>query len=643
MGLNLIDWIVITVYFIIIFSIAWYYSKIATNDTNQFFLSGRNLPWWLAGTAMVATTFAADTPLAVTELVAKNGIAGNWLWWNMAIGSMLTVFFYAKLWRRAEIVTDVEFVELRYSGKVAAALRGFRAIYLGFFMNAIVLSWVNKAMEKIFQVTIPGFDSFILVALLMLIISVYASVSGLLGTARIDAIQFVIAMLGCILLAIIVLNIPAVGGISGMKSQLSDWIFNYTPTISGDNLSNSVLGGAMSISLGAFIAHIGLQWWSSWYPGADPGGGGYIAQRMMSAKNEKHSLFATLWFSIAHYTLRPWPWIIVALAALILLPRLSYDQINKEKIIDNYQKAFVIYKDYKLSGKYYRDKIKDEELLSKVEKFKDEQFYESFENTVDPGIMYPKLMVRYLPPGILGVLIAVFLAAYMSTISSQLNWGTSYLINDFYRRFINPHATEKQYVRFSRISIFFLVISSLLITKYLLTTISGAWEFIVNSSAGIGAVLILRWYWWRINAWSEISSMIAPLIIYPIARYGFGLESPITLYPTVLGTTIVWLIVTFITKPTDEKTLINFYKKIHVGGIGWRRFKDKVDLKPDSGYIKLFINWIFGVLLIYSSLFSFGKILFGEYLSGMLFLVLAIISIMVIYFNIKSVNDGNTN
>lgn len=643
MGLNYLDWLVIAFYFLVIFVIAWYYSKKATKDTNQFFLSGRNLPWWLAGTAMVATTFAADTPLAVTELVAKNGIAGNWLWWNMAIGSMLTVFFYAKLWRRAEIVTDVEFVELRYSGKAAAVLRGFRAIYLGLFMNAIVLSWVNKAMEKIFQVTIPGIDSFLLVAICMLIISIYASASGLLGTARIDSIQFVIAMAGCILLAVIVLDIPAVGGISGMKEKLASWVFEFTPTISDINITNSVMGGALSMSFGAFFAHIGMQWWSSWYPGADPGGGGYIAQRMMSAKNESHSLFATLWFTIAHYTLRPWPWIIVALVSLILLPRLSNEQINNQKVIENYSAAYNIYKEYKLTGNDYKNDIDNPELLSKIEKFKDEEFYESFENTVDPGIMYPKLMVKYLPSGILGIMIAVFLSAYMSTISSQLNWGTSYLINDLYRRFINKNATEKQYVFFSRISIFILFISSLLITKYLLTTISGAWEFIINSSAGIGAVLILRWYWWRINAWSEISSMIAPLIIYPIAHWGFGLESPLTLYPTVLGTTIVWIIVTYLTKPTDEKTLLKFYDKIHVGGIGWRKFKEKSNVTVDKGYPKMFINWFFGVLLVYSTLFAFGEILFADYLRGFIFLFLAAISIIVISINIKSMTDGITN
>ncbi|MCK5520151.1 MAG: sodium:proline symporter, partial [Candidatus Marinimicrobia bacterium] len=319
-NLHALDISVIVLFFIVIFSIAAYYSKQAGKDTGEFFLSGRNMPWYIAGTAMVATTFAADTPLAVTELIAKNGIAGNWLWWNLAIGGMLTVFFFAKLWRRAGVMTDVEFVELRYSGKAASALRGFRAIYLGLFMNAIVMGWVNKAMEKIFQIVIPEYNAFFLVVIAAFIIAIYASASGLLGTARTDSFQFVFAMVGCIVLAVIVVRLPEVGGIAALKSKLSPQVLELFPRI-GKVSMGGVTGGAMAISVGAFFAHIGLQWWSSWYPGADPGGGGYIAQRMMSAKDEKNSLFATLWFTIAHYALRPWPWILVALSALVILPR----------------------------------------------------------------------------------------------------------------------------------------------------------------------------------------------------------------------------------------------------------------------------------------------------------------------------------
>ncbi len=635
-GLNFIDWAVIIFYFGIIFSIAAYYSRRAGKDTQNFFLSGRNMPWWLAGTAMVATTFAADTPLAVTELVARNGIAGNWLWWNLAIGSMLTVFFFAKLWRRAGILTDVEFVELRYTGKPAALLRGFRALYLGLFMNSIVLAWVNKAMEKIFEVTIPGLDAFLLVASCMILISIYASASGLLGTARIDAIQFIIAMLGCIILAIIVVDIPAVGGVDGIKSKLSAWVFEFTPKIGETFSIDPILGGTLAISVGAFIAHIGLQWWSSWYPGADPGGGGYVAQRMMSAKDESHSLFATLWFTIAHYCLRPWPWIMVALGALVLLPQLSIEQIRDENIVVEYEKAFEVFNSHAKAGKDYNQVVSDPVLLEKVRRFEDKTFYESFENTIDPGKMYPKLMVRYLPSGLLGLLIAVFLAAYMSTIASQLNWGTSYLINDFYRRFFQRNASEKHYVAISRIMIIVLMIFSLFITKYLLTTISGAWEFIINASAGIGAVLILRWFWWRVNAWSEISAMVAPLIIYPVSHYVFEIQSPITLYPTVIGTTIIWLTVTFLTKPTEEKHLYKFYEKIHPGGIGWKKYRIKYPaIISDSGYKILFVNWFLGVVLVYSFLYATGQIIFKDYLNGSIALTVSAVSVFFIYKNLK--------
>ena len=623
--LHFIDISVIMIFFLIIFGIAAYYSRRAGKDTGEFFLSGRNLPWYIAGTAMVATTFAADTPLAVTELVAKNGIAGNWLWWNMAIGAMLTVFFFARLWRRANIMTDVEFVELRYSGKAAAVLRGFRALYLGLFMNAIVMGWVNKAMEKIFHVTIPEVDSFLLVVIAAGIIGIYASASGLLGTARTDSFQFVFAMLGCIILAIIVINLPEIGSLVSLKEKLAPQVLDFFPRI-GDITVGGITGGALAISVGAFFAHIGLQWWSSWYPGADPGGGGYIAQRMMSAKDEKHSLFATLWFTIAHYTLRPWPWILVALAALVILPRSANEETLKNENPIMYQKVAEAYNNNSI--------MTSGDPLYSSQDFKN--FYEKYENTIDPGVMYPKLMVKYLPTGFLGLLIAVFLAAYMSTIASQLNWGTSYLINDLYRRFIKPTADEKHYVLVSRIGILVVTIFSLIVTKYFLTTISGAWEFIINASAGMGLVLILRWYWWRINAWSEITAMIAPLIIYPAAKYGFGVESPYTLYPIVIGTSIIWLAGTFLTKPVEEKKLIEFYKRTRPGGIGWKHIAAKVpEIKADGGFGAMFINWLMGVVLIYSALFGMGKILFSDYLEASVYILVGAVSAGVIYVNLK--------
>lgn len=624
MNLHWLDISVILLFFFVIFGIAAHYSKKASQGTDQFFLSGRNLPWWLAGTAMVATTFAADTPLAVTELVAKNGIAGNWLWWNMAIGAMLTVFFFARLWRRSGVMTDVEFVEFRYSGNAAAFLRGFRAIYLGLFMNVIILGWVNKAMEKIFVVTIPEIDAFLLVCITAVIIAIYASASGLVGTSRTDSFQFLFAIAGCIVLAIIVVRLPEVGGLAMLKSKLRPELIEFVPRI-GNVTAKGVTGGAMALTVGAFIAHIGLQWWGTWYPGADPGGGGYIAQRMMSAKDEKHSLFATLWFTIAHYTIRPWPWILVALSALVILPRAEDPAQMQVESPQMYIMAEQVFDTPSL--------LKSDDASYQTEEFK--AYYEKYENTVDPGRMYPKLMVRYLPKGLLGLLIAVFLAAYMSTISSQLNWGTSYMINDFYRRFIKKKGSEKHYVLVSRLTMFLMIMISLLVTKYLLTTISGAWEFIINASAGLGLVLILRWWWWRVNAWSEIAAMIAPLIIYPIAR-ACGMESPMTLYPTIFGTTLVWVVVTFLTKPSDEKTLKSFYKKVHPGGLGWKKISSIMpEVKSDTGFGRMFLSWGAGVVLIYCFLFGLGKIFFLEWWAAVVYFALAIVAGVIIFFNMK--------
>jgi SSS family solute:Na+ symporter len=647
-NLSTIDLIVILGFFIVIIAIAAYYSRVAGKDTSQFFLSGRNLPWYLAGTAMVATTFAADTPLAVTELVARNGIAGNWLWWNLAIGGLLTVFFFSRLWRRSGIMTDLEFIEIRYSGLAASILRGFRAVYLGLFLNAVVLGWVHKAMEKIFHIALPEFDPFILVSVLAVIIAIYALASGLLGTARTDSFQFVFAMAGCIILSVIVIRLPEVSGLKNLSTRLSPEILNFFPEI-GRISSRELTGGVLALTAGAFVAYVCIQWWSSWYPGADPGGGGYVAQRMLSAKDEKHSLLATLWFNIAHYTIRPWPWIIVALAALVILPRAPDKSVLEKENPMLFKQVEEVYNNggiHKNNKHFSGDKV-----------FVD--FYEKYENTVDPGVMYPKLMARYLPSGLLGLLIAVFMAAYMSTIAAQLNWGTSYLINDFYKRFVNKTGSESHYVIISRITIIILILFSLLISRFFLTTISGAWIFILNVSAGLGAVLILRWYWWRINAWSEISAMIAPLLLYPLSAdgintkieifscvisvniKGLGLEPPLTLFPIVLGTTIIWIIVTYITKPVDQNILVSFYRKVYPGGIGWKKIsKGLDDIRPQAGFGRLFINWLCSVGAIYSTMYGVGKILFSEYTEGIIALLIAFILSYVIYLNLtKSKNN----
>lgn len=572
-----IDYLIILIYFIISLLIGIYYSKRAGKSTQDFFLSGRNLPWYLAGISMVATTFAADTPLAVTELVAKNGVAGNWIWWNFAFGGMLTVFFFARLWRRAGIMTEAEFAEIRYSGKPAKFLRGFRALYLGLFMNVIIIGWVNKAMSSILQ-GMFGIDESVVMFYVfgcMLLVAFYSALSGLWGVVVTDAFQFFIAMLGCIILAVIVVNSPAIGGVTGLQKNLPDYVFNFFPVLS----DVPSVAGTLAMSLFSFLAYIGIIWWASWYPGAEPGGGGYVAQRMMSAKDEKHSLFATLFFQIAHYAIRPWPWIIVGLCSIVLYPQLSESQ---------------------------------------------------------KGMGYIYAMRDFLPAGLKGLLVAAFFAAYMSTIATQLNWGTSYIINDFYRRFVKSKAEESHYVLSSRIATIVLMLISVIITLFI-NRISGAWEFIIQCGAGVGLVLILRWFWWRINAWSEISAMIAPFIIFPILKSA-GVLFPYSLFIIVPGTTIVWLTVTFLTKPTSEDVLISFYTRIHPGGVMWKKISSKLpDVESDSGFFKLFINWLFGVILVYSFLFGTGKLLFGEYKSFFIYLIVAAVSVFIIYKNLSQI------
>lgn len=563
--MSFVDWIIIFLYFALSLGIGIYYSRRAGKSISEFFLSGRNLPWWLAGTSMVATTFAADTPLAVTELVAKNGIAGNWLWWNFLFGSMLTVFFFARLWRRAGILTDVEFVELRYSGKPAAFLRGFRALYLGLFINTVIMGWVNVAMASILvgMFGIPESQVRFYVFGCMILVALYSALSGLWGVAVTDAVQFVIAMTGTIILAILVVNLPQIGGIEGLKEKIPDWLFRFTPRI---GVSETSYGGVLSLSVGAFIAYILIQWWACWYPGAEPGGGGYIAQRMMSAKDEKHSLLATLWFTIAHYCIRPWPWIIVGLSTLVLYPDLSPS---------------------------------------------------------DKKLGYIFAMRDFLPAGLKGLLVAAFFAAYMSTIATQLNWGTSYVINDFYRRFVKKSASEKHYVLVSRVTTLIVMIASILVTL-IIKTISGAWQFIIEAGAGLGLVLILRWYWWRINAWSEISAMIAPFLAFGYIKFFTKIQFPQSLFFIVAFTTFVWLLLTFLTKPVEKEHLLNFYRRVHPGGIGWRKISSSLpDTKGDSGYTGLFISWISGVILVYSSLFGIGKIVLGEYFPGFIYILTA--------------------
>ncbi|MBL7129024.1 MAG: Na+:solute symporter [Ignavibacteria bacterium] len=580
--MQFIDWLIIVLYFAISLAIGFIYKKKASGTTENFFLSGRKLAWWLAGLSMVATTFAADTPLAVTELVGQNGIAGNWLWWNMVIGGMLTVFFFARFWRRANILTDVEFIELRYSGKAAAFLRGFKGIYLGVFMNTIIMGWVNLAMMKILMGMFPEYinetNVLYFVGACMLLTAFYSALSGLWGVAVTDAFQFILAMAGCIILAIIVLNQPQVGGISGLQEKLPEWAFQFTPQITSDTAISDA-GGVLAITISAFLAFIGMQWWASWYPGAEPGGGGYIAQRMMGAKDEKNSLFATLFFQIAHYALRPWPWIIVALSALVLYPDLSH---------------------------------------------------------ADKGLGFVKAMNDFLPVGLKGVLLAAFFGAYMSTIATHLNWGTSYFINDFYKRFINTGKNEKHYVAVARLITIVFMILSILVTT-IMTTISGVWTFVIECGAGLGLVLILRWFWWRVNAISEIVATVTPFIVYGILYFGeFGIAFPNTLYVIVPITTLSWIVTAYITKSTSEEKLLSFYERVHPGGVGWKKIAAKLpEVKSDKGYFFLFVDWVCGVVLVYMFLFGFGKIIFGEYLTGIVLLLIGLFAALIIFWDLN--------
>ncbi|HEY6802891.1 MAG TPA: sodium:solute symporter family protein [Pyrinomonadaceae bacterium] len=586
MRLSLLDWSVIAAYFLFNLGIGIYYSRRARGSTTEFFLSGRDVPWWLAGTSMVATTFAADTPLAVTGFVARNGIAGNWLWWNFVMSGMMTVFLYARLWRRAGVMTDIEFAELRYSGKPAAFLRGFRALYLGLPINCIILGWVNLAMVKIIEITL-GLDkrgAILVVIGMLLFTAFYTAISGLWGVLVTDLFQFALKMGMVIVLAI--LAVHAVGGIDALKTKIN--ALDAASGQTGSRLAffpdyNSVWMPA--ITLFVFLA---VNWWASWYPGAEPGGGGYVAQRIFSAKDERHGLLATLWFNIAHYALRPWPWILTALASLILYPNL----VDKES---GYIKTLL-----------------------------------------DPNVF---------PTYLRGFMLAAFAAAYMSTIGTQLNWGASYVINDFYRRFISKSAGERHYVIVSQFVTVTLMIASLVVTFYM-ESIGGAWKLLLVTGAGTGTVLLLRWFWWRINAWSEVSAMITAAVVSLFLQLvlKWDTDNPrefaYLMLVTVGVTTIVWVVVTLATPAEPIDKLTAFYKRVRPEGPGWNRVAAVAGFAGAHAEGRLatqFFNWFLGCLMIYGSLFGIGKLIFKDYLSGLLYLAVAIGAGLVISWNLSKV------
>jgi Na+/proline symporter len=570
--LTLVDWAVIAAYFLFNLAIGFYYKARAGKNIGEFFLSGRNVPWWLAGTSMVATTFAADTPLVVTGLVARNGIAGNWLWWNFVASGMLTVFLFARLWRRSGVMTDVEFAEIRYSGKPAAFLRGFRALYLGVPINCIILGWVNLAMVKILTLSLGVTKSQALWIVLGMIAltSFISAIAGLWGVLVTDLFQFVLKMTMIIILAVAAVH--AVGGIGQMKVQLTE-IHRAGSALSFVPDLNSAW-----MPMITFLVYISVNWWAVWYPGSEPGGGGFVAQRMFCAKDERHSLLATLWFNIAHYALRPWPWILVGLASILLYPNLQ----DKE------------------SG-------------------------------------YVLVMVNYLPPALRGLMLAGFAAAFMSTIGTNLNWGASYLVNDFYRRFVRKDAGERHYVAMSQVATVFLTIVSVILT-YFMGSIAGAWKLLIVTGAGTGTVLILRWYWWRINAWSEVSAMIAAFVVSITLQLGFHLDSDdpygfaYIMLITVGITTVVWLATTFLTAPEPMEKLVQFYRRVHPWTGGWAPVaRQAPEILPSSDTVYNLLDWLCGCVLIYGSLFGIGKIILEEYATGFILLAVGLAAGAVIY------------
>jgi Na+/proline symporter len=563
--LQAIDWLIIAAYFLASLAIGLAFSARAGRNLSEYFVSGRDVPWWLAGTSMVATTFAADTPLAVAGLVVQNGVAGNWLWWSFVMGGMLTVFFYARLWRRSGVLTDIEFTELRYGGRPAAILRGFRALYLGLPINSIIMGWVTLAMAKILGLTV-GIDRWQAIVLCFTVTALYSVISGLWGVLVTDAFQFVLAMVGCVALAVFALD--AVGGIDGLKAGLTaqhgsaEQILAFTPP-----------ADSPWMPLATFLILVGVGWWASWYPGAEPGGGGYVAQRMFSARSEKDSLYATLWFTIAHYALRPWPWILVALAAMVLYPKLD-----------------------------------------------------------DPETGYIRVMIDVLPAGWRGLMLAAFAAAYMSTIATHLNWGTSYLVNDFYRRFVRPEADERHYVLVSRLATVVVMLLAALATSQL-DSIRGAWQLLLAIGAGTGPVYLLRWYWWRINAWSEIAAQVAALGSFVLTSTVLKLnpdqpdQFALSLVISVAITTSAWLAVTFLTPPESAPVLERFYRTVRPEGTLWAPVAARLGLRPGAGALPLTaLHWLAGVLLVYGALFGIGKLLFKEWLAGGLFLFAAAVA-----------------
>jgi solute:Na+ symporter, SSS family len=591
--LQTIDWIIVAVFFVIVLAIGWVASRTAGKDTAQFFLGGRGMPWWLLGISMVACTFSADTPNLVTGMVREAGVAKNWAWWAFLITGMVTVFIYAKLWRRSNIMTDLEYYELRYSGKAASFLRGFRSLYLGIFFNTLIMGTVTLAAIKIGGVML-GIEPWVAVLGGSVVVVIYASLGGLKGVIWADFFQYSIAMFGAVLAAVVATRQPEVGGLAKLLTN---------PAIAG-KLSIFPNMADPSVWIPLLLIPVAVQWWSVWYPGAEPGGGGYIAQRMLSAKDEKNAIGATLLFNFAHYALRPWPWIIVALASMVVFPDLASIKEAFPAIADNY--------------------LKDD-------------------------IAYPAMLSK-IGPGWLGLVTASLIAAYMSTIGTHLNWGSSYVVNDFYKRFVKPDAPEKELVNIGRLTTVLLMVIASLLALFFLNNATQAFNVLLLSGAGTGAIYLLRWFWWRINAWTEIVAMIVATITAIVLVFFVSDEAlagrvldafTVRLLIAVGLTTVSWLLTTLLTSPEADDTLINFYQRTHPGGPGWKTLVARaaargivLEKEGKKWDMPLQLLCVFiGTIVIYSSLFSIGSFVYLKPVNG---IILAVVAVAGTYFLFKS-------
>ncbi len=586
MTLSTLDWGIIILFFALTLIIGIVVSRKAGTSTTEFFLSGRNMPWWLLGISMVATTFSADTPNLVTDIVRKNGVSGNWVWWAFLLTGMLTVFVYAKLWRKSGVVTDLEFYELRYSGKGAAFLRGFRALYLGVFFNIMIMASVCLAAIKIGSVLL-GFTAIETLVIASTITVLYSSLGGLKGVVITDFFQFILAMGATFWATYYIIDLPQIGTLENLLTHP-----NVVPKL--DFIPDFQ---QREVFITLFILPIAVQWWSVWYPGAEPGGGGYIAQRMLSAKDEKNAVWATLLFNFAHYALRPWPWILIALASLIIFPDIQSIQL-------------------------------------------------AFPN-IDPSIVkddlaYPAMMT-FLPAGLIGLIVASLIAAFMSTISSHLNWGSSYVVYDFYQRFVKPDASEKELVKIGRLSTVVLMIASALFAL-LLSNALEAFQILLQIGAGTGLLFIMRWFWYRINAYSEVTAMTVSFILalyFKLIHVKLGFDPIANDIQLVLGvaiTTVSWVVVTLLTSPSDKTTLNEFYKITQPGGPGWDKVvsdakEDGIDLDTEKRAWNVptgILCMLVGSVGIYGALFSTGYFIYGEYLEGFILFSVTILAFVLL-------------